>query len=213
MGWTFVHKEPGQKLSDFFRKEFEWDNPETGYKLRVLDCATYLNAAYLALEQTHGGEREVFALVCELQYRPRDHFNFGYKDVEEMQGPIKANCPERILNLLTPTDNEWAKEWREACWENLRRTKQARAIKPGALVEFAKPVRFTDGCTRTVFKVREVRGQRVLVDSVGPWSVRDSKWPPEYVISRAILKSREWSLIPDAAQAVKRAAELYKAPA
>lgn len=41
--------------------------------------------------------------------------DFLYKDICETSGPYDCQCPKSILNLLTPTDSEWANEWREKC--------------------------------------------------------------------------------------------------
>jgi hypothetical protein len=35
--------------------------------------------------------------------------------MDETCGPYEKKCPLSILNLLTPTDNEWANEWRKQC--------------------------------------------------------------------------------------------------
>ena len=45
-------------------------------------------------------------LICLVRYDPRDPegYIFGYKDIEELMGPHECDCPETILDLLTPTD-------------------------------------------------------------------------------------------------------------
>jgi hypothetical protein len=52
-----------------------------------------------------------------------DWFNFGYKSIGEDMGPTESNCPKSILDLLTPTDNEFAIAWRKRCRENLGKKK------------------------------------------------------------------------------------------
>lgn len=44
-----------------------------------------------------------------------DKTDFYYKEMDETCGPYDCKCPKSILNLLTPTDNEFANEWRERC--------------------------------------------------------------------------------------------------
>lgn len=40
---------------------------------------------------------------------------FAYKPMSETMGPCYYDCPPSILSLLSPTDNEYAKNWREKC--------------------------------------------------------------------------------------------------
>lgn len=37
--------------------------------------------------------------------------------MDESCGPNECACPKSILNLLTPTECEFAKKWRERCYE------------------------------------------------------------------------------------------------
>lgn len=41
---------------------------------------------------------------------------FGYKDMDDGMGPVEAECPEAILQLLTPTESSYALAWRTRCW-------------------------------------------------------------------------------------------------
>jgi hypothetical protein len=62
-----------------------------------------------------------------LRYGPLDEFQdlartakpiFGYKRIEEEMGPHECGCPTSILDLLSPTDNRDAQNWRAACRRN-----------------------------------------------------------------------------------------------
>lgn len=106
-----------------------------------------------------------------LDYRPRDYWNFGYKDMDESMGPVYYNCPARILDLLTEPVNETAREWRQRCRERLKRKERARQLRPGVVVRFRAPLHFTDGRVADTFKVVEVvrRGRRRLLFESGGW--------------------------------------------
>lgn len=65
-------------------------------------------------------ERRVFAAVFLTSTDIKDYFNFSYKDMDESMGPHHNDCPKGILDLLTPTESEWANEWRKACYENIK---------------------------------------------------------------------------------------------
>ena len=60
-------------------------------------------------------EQYVFAVVFLTSINMEDYDNFSYKDMDESCGPYRYECPKGILDLLTPTDNEYANQWREAC--------------------------------------------------------------------------------------------------
>ena len=58
-------------------------------------------------------------------------YEFGYRTDDETVGPNDAQCPERILELLIPTERPFAKDWRERCraWNARRRTTQHRTAE------------------------------------------------------------------------------------
>lgn len=134
MGTTCTHKPKGMPVVKFLTEQgcFRWsdDNP---YVYRVLDSALVnLREFYAAVEEVHKetGDRRVWAAVFKITLMraplsdPWDH-NFCYKDMDESMGPYFYNCPERILKLLTPTEHEHARHWREECWKRIN-TKKAR---------------------------------------------------------------------------------------
>lgn len=159
MGWMYIHKEPGKSIFDTFKEEFPGHENEH-HKVRLIDCACpNPREAYLAFEDIDKktGKREVFAVVCLLDHQPRDYLNFGYKDMDETMGPLPTRCPERILKLLTPTDNETALKWRERCRENIERQKKWRRVKVGDVLEFERPIRFTNGDEMLRLRVADKR--------------------------------------------------------
>lgn len=145
MGWIFTYKAPGQSIEDFFKHRFDCVNEHGSRK--ILATSARLNVAYMAVELIpKGKEREVFGLVCIIKRAPSDpSYNFGYKDVDESDGPFHTECPAKILDLLTPTDNEYALEWRKRCRENIEKAEKAKQIKVGDVVEFEAPICFLNG--------------------------------------------------------------------
>ena len=94
-------------------------------------------------------------------------------------GPCEAECPARILNLLTPTTSGYANEWRKRCRERAEK----RMPKPGESFTLAVPLRFTNGATLSRFKVVR-NGRETAYESLerGGW----------YRISR--LRERELTI-------------------
>ncbi|MGI9863066.1 hypothetical protein SDD30_16950 [Moorella naiadis] len=178
MGWTFAHKEKRVTVRQFFEKKFGYTDKETGVYHKVLDCAATFTEAYLAIEVGDAsGPKEIYAKICLLGYRPKDYFNFGYKDISENMGPCYYNCPERILKLLTPTDDEWAMEWLEKCWERIRAKKARPKLREGMIIQFAEAIEFTDGSKENIFRIKDLR--RLIVAD---------RWGYRYKIRRKRLE-------------------------
>jgi hypothetical protein len=127
-----------------------------------LGCAVKgMKTAYMAMEIIPPqGERKVIGLVCLLSYRRNDHYNFGYKDMDETMGPCESECPKKILDLLTPTESSYALAWRARCFENLEKRQNRLRLQPGRIVKFSAPISFSNGDTRDTFKVKTTKPLR-----------------------------------------------------
>ena len=84
-------------------------------------------------------EREVFAVIFLTSTDIKQYFNFAYKPMDETVGPYQYDCPKGILDLLTPTDNEYAKEWRKKCYEKHEKKKNSIGKLPiGTKIKFTR---------------------------------------------------------------------------
>jgi hypothetical protein len=162
MGWLYFPKP--NNVKQYFEDQVTWEDEFT--KRQLLDSAIVnMREYYGALEiiEKATGVRRVTALVIMLDYAPNDYHSFGYKDMDEDMGPGIDNCPERILNLLTPTDHEYAIGWRARCRENIERSKQINRLVEGEYVRFAHPLRFGKDQEQDTFVVRFWKGGRKRV--------------------------------------------------
>ena len=95
-------------------------------KYEVLKSAMVGSTYYAAVKRTKFATEtepefsKVFAVICLTSTNMKDYYNFAYKDMDESMGPYQYSCPKCILDLLSPTDNEYAKEWRQKCYEVLQ---------------------------------------------------------------------------------------------
>ena len=134
MGWTYQHvlvndwrkKSPTMKE----RKEIidkMWNDNDG--KTAVLKSSMIGSTYYAAINDNRDGN--VFAVIYLTAGADRSdpYFNFGYKDMDETMGPGYCDCPKSILDLLTPTESEWANEWRKRCRENLEKKKKGNWLK------------------------------------------------------------------------------------
>jgi len=74
-------------------------------------------------------ERKTFAVIFLTSTDIKDYYNFSYKDMDETVGPYKRDCPKGILDLLSPTESEWANEWRKECYENLKKKREPNSLR------------------------------------------------------------------------------------
>ena len=87
-------------------------------------------------------ERQVFGVVFLTSTDSKDYYNFSYKDMDESMGPCYYDCPKGILDLLTPTDSEWANNWRAKCREQLEKKKNPDALSKlpeGSVIKVVLP--------------------------------------------------------------------------
>ena len=100
------------------------------YGYRVLKSAMVGTTYYAAVERydNRTGRRNVMAAICLTCGKTKwDRTLWGYKDMDETMGPYYYDCPKAILDMLTPTDNDTANEWREACRRNMAEKRERRA--------------------------------------------------------------------------------------
>jgi hypothetical protein len=185
MGWTITHKPRGMSLKEFFSSEFDHVNTKTGWSGKVLDCAAHLGAAYIAYEIKKDDTRKVIAIICATRYYKDTYYNFGYKDMDEVEGPYYYDCPQRVLDLLTPTDNKTALEWRRKCQRrNEIRNSQPR-LTVGRIIEFEQPIQFSNGVQLRTLKVASLK----------PLIFTDKDGYGRYKIRRATLRNIPYRLI------------------
>lgn len=170
MGWMFTYKPSSIDAVDYLRERvLDCDNESGTWK--TLAASKVGSVVYAAVERLvkASGDRYVFAAVILTRSSKRDpRHNFGWKDMDESMFPYQADCPERILKLLTPTSDENSLSWRQACREKRRhraeRKKRLAAIMPGAVLKFDAPIYFSFGGSRVgiqVFKVCDI-GRRIF---------------------------------------------------
>lgn len=173
MGATGTHREKGMSDREFFEKELPIGLTQHG---RVLDCATmptsgeWQRVFYAAVQNNDDAPYapgKTWALVVLMHWSPNaDYFNFTYKDMSDESGPAEDLCPARILDLLSPTDSEYAVEWRKRCRENA--AKKARAkLKVGDVIAFDSPYTFANDRKVRRFRFLGKRAWAALDDEDG----------------------------------------------
>ena len=114
MGWDFHHEIAPYDRRAICRRDIS-------DKYEVVKDAVVGTTYYAALRCKETGV--VHALIVLTRIDRNDYCNFGMKWLGEDSGPFECDCPKAILELLSPTDNKYALEWREACWAKVHEPK------------------------------------------------------------------------------------------
>jgi hypothetical protein len=164
MGWIYTSAFRGGSIKDYLDRKFTGEN-ET-HRFRVLKSALVRMRAYYAAQEIvekASGARRVIAIVVKVDYRPRDPegMTLGYKSMDEGMGPNEVDCPLAILDLLTAPDPErYGAAWRERV--RAYHARKTRRPKPGEILVFEQPIRFSDGSSGVRFHCERYR-KRALV--------------------------------------------------
>ncbi|MBN9598775.1 MAG: hypothetical protein J0G28_03740 [Afipia sp.] len=74
----------------------------------------------VAIQTESLGKPVVQGAIVLVQPKPQEGTKaYLVSAIAEDEGPYASFCPQRILDLLSPTDNELALDWRERCRERL----------------------------------------------------------------------------------------------
>jgi len=146
MGWTSFPMH-GQ-VKEWFKEEWR------GGDYEVIDSALVKrNTLYGAVKKKSTGE--VFCAVFLIRWS-RNYYNFSYKDMTEHSGPYQHDCPKRIMNLLTPLNDEndtngWAREWRKRVDEYWTKREEMSKNKDMVIMT-EEPISFMSGSNYQYFK-------------------------------------------------------------
>lgn len=104
--------------------------------------------------------QQVFGIVFLTQVDTKDYYNFSYKDMDETMGPCYYDCPKSILDLLSPTDNEYANNWRTQCREQIAKKNNPNALNKlpeGTVIKVTLPFdtqRYSKGTEVKLTKIK-----------------------------------------------------------
>jgi hypothetical protein len=160
MGWTYYHKPKGIKAIDSIKDNAlgrEW------CEKRFVAASASLGAVFI-VGKYHDPESKIYVpdadgmvcaiLVFKIQSVPKDHYNFGYKDMEESMGPYGCPCPPSIIAAASELRDTIGPE---PAYSGLRSARAYRAdslaaskakaakrgLKVGAKVKLPKPLSFS----------------------------------------------------------------------
>lgn len=119
MGWT-SYQATHYKGGRIDRKAECMDVASYGGE-KVVKASMKGSVFYAAVRSSRNPDR-VYGLVILTQV---DNGCFCYKDMTEDMGPGYCDCPKSVLDALTPTTSQYAKEWRRSCYENVQKQRDS----------------------------------------------------------------------------------------
>ena len=168
--------------------KYNWEDESR--KVEVLKSSMVGSTYYAAVKsfnKTNGYEC-VTAAICLTSTNMKDYYNFAYKGMDESMGPYRYDCPKGILDLLTPTESEYANEWRKACYENLAKKKNPNTLNKlpvGTVIKVVIPfdTKFFN------------QGQEVKLKKCKRWTSNRTEWltqtPPMCRFAAGLMKNLE----------------------
>jgi len=160
MGWNWCHEvgtwKNGKYVIDrkdvcdgYLIMEEQEENGHWRPRQEVLKSSMVGTVYYAAVKtMKRDGGSTVWAAVFPTATNSRDYFNFGYKAMDETCGPCECQCPKGILKLLTETDSDSARGWRERCWkyhEDQKRKRAMASLPIGSRISFQNSMHLKDG--------------------------------------------------------------------
>lgn len=192
MGSYGTTMEKGQSMAQFMQAEVVGSYEmlasavvRTGESARYGGWPEVFYAAAKVTNPESNDYGRIFAVVVPFVRGGKDwagRTSITYKPMEEDMGPCESSCPERIMKLLTPTDSEWANQWRDRCREHAANLARVKALQPGQTILFENPMEFTDGFQADTFVA--------LDPKKGLWRAEGGYG--RYRISENALLSRSW---------------------
>ena len=169
MGWTSEAKYvEGSAKKQAVKNILDWKEEDRGCE--VLKLCQRGSVFYAAIRHYNksANEDRVFGAVILTRVDSRHYFNFYHKEMDESMGPNYYDAPESLLALLTPTNSEWANEWRQKCRERAEARKKERSsvykirkLPEGTYIK----VDYQEG---RLLQVCKYMGKRAYID----WTIR-----------------------------------------
>ena len=126
MGWLFYDRIPANPEAEIRRICTAQDGTRTMTPVVIArDGMTWYAAVRVTFASAEAaavsGVARSFTLAPDKSYTFGVVFltqisgGWGYKDIDETMGPVESHAPAAILDILSPTTDQWALDWRERC--------------------------------------------------------------------------------------------------
>ena len=171
MGWTFIRESQIPVSNEhYIRSLYTFQDIYLGNARdsRVAYMTKRGNTYYLAVN-VHTWAKDKPEIIHEETYAATvltAHRNgeFGYKEMHEDENPFRCDAPKKLLDMLTPTDSEYAQDWRKRCADRMEENRRNR--RNLELLKSLKPTDYIDAEFRGKkyrFRLGTYRGKPVML--------------------------------------------------
>lgn len=150
MGWLFQRDRlRHQTPAEYFMQHFTHDSEAAS--ATVIATATTRGVVYAAIRNLNKQTGVSYVFCAVVLFKNSDKDGFGYKDMDEGMGPCEADCPDRIMRLLSPVENipnpGYAADWRFRVATRKANRAKTRSLltrlRVGDKVKLAHPAHFS----------------------------------------------------------------------
>lgn len=149
MGWTSYHKPPHQTVHQTLLKELTWNHLPPEERPTIVAHTANSSTHAFAIKDPNG---LTTALIFLTRLNNKEHYNFSYKDMDESTGPYAVILSSKFLDLLSPTTNPYALQWRDRCRQVIAHKRFLASLKPGDTLTLPTPLKFHDSTSHQTFQ-------------------------------------------------------------
>ena len=142
MGWDVTNVGRNISTKDFVKYEY---SRLDAYELLAIGQGKRIHGEvpfYLALKEKATGDVSALVVLSK-----RRNGQVALKAIDESSGPFSYDCPKSVFKLLTPTQSEFANEWRK----QVEKTLNGPKLEVGDKVIFDQEISFVNGWSGHVF--------------------------------------------------------------
>jgi len=144
MGWDVSNISKSQKTAEYIFNDLK-RGLHTKWEILAYGQGRRKNGSvpiYFAIKNNETGQ------VCaSVTLANRKNGQIATKDIWEDSGPFHFDCPKKVFELLTPTKNQFAQEWREKVKNYYAQPK----LEIGDNVIFGQEINFVNGWSGNSF--------------------------------------------------------------
>lgn len=160
MGWVTQNRLlRGETPAQWAKHEYTIENER--HRATVLDAVAVRGTIYAAIRQQEKETGRDYVYAAVILFFNSSKRGFGWKEMTECGGAVEAECPARIMRLLSPVADipnpgypaDWRARVAERRWERAATRAKMEGLRPGMWLRTPRALHFRRGRQADVFEV------------------------------------------------------------